>query len=77
MHDEPPPTSIAAEARAISGSHDEKAMTEVSPQATDEDPGFVNGLERWNQPRVNAFRFIATLLSLFIMGMNDACIGVG
>ena len=32
--------------------------------------------ERWNYPKVNAFRYISVNLSFFIMGMHDGCIGV-
>lgn len=34
------------------------------------------GLERWNGSRNNTARFLVVNLALFIMGMNDACIGV-
>lgn len=36
----------------------------------------INELERWNNPRVNSYRFYATNLSFLIMGMNDASLGV-
>lgn len=32
-------------------------------------------LERWNQPRVNRGRYLATVFGLAVMGMNDACVG--
>jgi len=32
--------------------------------------------ESWNLPKINAFRFVSVNLTLLIMGMNDACIGV-
>ena len=34
-------------------------------------------LERWNEPRANAYRYFATLFAFIIMGMNDAAYGVG
>lgn len=34
-------------------------------------------LQRWNEPRVNIYRFFTTLLSFIIMGMNDGAVGVG
>ncbi|OAQ96352.1 hypothetical protein LLEC1_07868 [Akanthomyces lecanii] len=34
------------------------------------------GLERWNGSRNNTARFLVVNLALFIMGMNDACIGI-
>ena len=61
--------------------HHEKDVVETSaesPTTTDrdgeDDP--TAHLERWNSPRVNAFRFCSTNYSMFIMGANDACIGV-
>ncbi|KAM0666364.1 hypothetical protein ACQRIU_004219 [Beauveria bassiana] len=33
------------------------------------------GLERWNGSRNNTARFLVVNLALFIMGMNDACLG--
>jgi hypothetical protein len=35
-----------------------------------------DGLERWNSSRLTIYRFLACNLGMFIMGMNDACIGV-
>ncbi|TVY16730.1 hypothetical protein LARI1_G004638 [Lachnellula arida] len=35
------------------------------------------GLEKWNRPRINIYRYLATLYSFVIMGMNDAAYGVG
>ncbi|KAM3430133.1 hypothetical protein NHJ13734_007871 [Beauveria thailandica] len=34
------------------------------------------GLERWNGSRNNTARFLVVNLALFIMGMNDACLGI-
>lgn len=33
-------------------------------------------LQQWNKPRINLWRYMATLLGFVIMGMNDAAIGV-
>jgi hypothetical protein len=33
-------------------------------------------LEQWNSPRINLYRYLATLYSFIIMGMNDAAYGV-
>lgn len=33
-------------------------------------------LDRWNTPRINTYRYCVVNLSLLIMGMNDACLGV-
>ncbi|KFH44229.1 Bypass of stop codon protein-like protein [Hapsidospora chrysogenum ATCC 11550] len=32
--------------------------------------------EAWNDPPVNAYRYATVHLTLFIMGMNDACVGI-
>lgn len=45
-------------------------------QGNDSDADSSGGLERWNQPRANTYRFGAACFSLFIMGMHDGCIGV-
>lgn len=34
-----------------------------------------NGLERWNNPQINVYRYLATLYCFIIMGMNDAAYG--
>lgn len=34
-----------------------------------------NGLDRWNTPRINTYRFCVVNFSLFIMGFNDASLG--
>lgn len=34
-------------------------------------------LQQWNKPRINLYRYLATLLGFIIMGMNDAAYGVG
>ena len=43
-------------------------------QESDSDPSA--GLEKWNEPKLNAYRYLATNFGLLIMGMNDACLGV-
>jgi hypothetical protein len=35
-----------------------------------------NSLEHWNKPRLNTWRFLATLLSFLMMGGNDGAFGV-
>lgn len=32
-------------------------------------------LEKWNHPSVNRNRYFATVFGLWVMGMNDACLG--
>ena len=33
-------------------------------------------LEKWNEPRINAYRSFATFWSMLVMGANDAAYGV-
>ena len=33
-------------------------------------------LEVWNKPRINQYRYFATLITFIVMGMNDAAYGV-
>lgn len=44
---------------------------EAIPESRQEIP-----LQKWNEPRVNIFRFFATLYSFIILGMNDGVMGV-
>lgn len=32
-------------------------------------------LDKWNEPKVNRIRYLATVLGLVIMGLHDAAIG--
>lgn len=49
-------------------------IIDSSDTANDTDSS--GGLERWNGSRNNTARYLVVNLALFIMGMNDACIGV-
>jgi hypothetical protein len=52
-------------------------LSESIPEHVSEtDTNSTGGLERWNGSPTNRYRFFVTNFSLFIMGMNDACIGV-
>lgn len=42
----------------------------------DESPGTPEVLEQWNNPRINLYRYLATIYSFIILGMNDAAYGV-
>lgn len=48
------------------------------PQAEESSPppSAVNALERWNQPRSNVYRTLATFWAFLVMGANDAVYGV-
>jgi hypothetical protein len=59
-------TSVVNEETALlpgTSSHDQ--------QANDHDEQ-----ESWNEPRINAYRFVSVVITLFNLGLNDACIGV-
>ena len=36
----------------------------------------VEVLQKWNSPRINMFRVLATFWSFFVVGMNDGSYGV-
>lgn len=50
----------------------EHSRTDSSETSHD---GFA-ALEKWNEPRINAYRSFATFWSFLVMGANDAAYGV-
>ena len=48
----------------------------VDTREEDESPGTPEVLEQWNNPRINLYRYLATIYSFIILGMNDAAYGV-
>jgi hypothetical protein len=50
----------------------ERSRTESSETSHE---GFA-ALEKWNEPRINAYRSFATFFSFLVMGANDAAYGV-
>jgi hypothetical protein len=62
---------IAPNLEDNSGDGEENMKEEVG-DSTDE----MNKLDRWNQPRINMYRYFTTLFCLILMGMNDAAYGV-
>lgn len=56
------------------------ALTEIplaDRTATEQGPSHVfQETERWNYPRSNVFKIMATFWSFLVMGMNDAAYGV-
>ena len=44
--------------------------------ASTEPTGAFSVMERWNNPRINAYRTFATFFSFLVMGSNDAAYGV-
>jgi hypothetical protein len=56
--------------------HDEE---KCGMKAEDELPvsnGTESSLEHWNNPKINTWRFLATLWSFWMMGANDGAFGV-
>ncbi|RMJ28467.1 Mfs transporter [Aspergillus sp. HF37] len=58
------------------------ATMELQPHAAEElqaeenpPPAAVNAMERWNQPRSNVYRTLATFWTFLVMGANDAVYG--
>lgn len=51
---------------------------EQQPQVGEDTPPptAVDALEKWNQPRSNIYRTLATFWSFLVMGANDAAYGV-
>lgn len=62
--------SVRQDARADRVVNEESAL--LGPPEAD----IVDEQESWNYPKVNAARYVSTNLTLMIMGMNDACVGV-
>lgn len=52
-------------------------VVDVDSTDTGNDTDSAGGQDRWNGSRNNTARFLVVNLALFIMGMNDACLGVG
>ncbi|ETS82315.1 hypothetical protein PFICI_07317 [Pestalotiopsis fici W106-1] len=71
----PPDASRNLETNLPGPHHDNKDVEKLTDQdeGTDEQPR--PSLERWNDPQINAWRFIVTNYSFILMGMNDACVG--
>ena len=56
----------------------DRALREVEESPEVEPPETaVDEVEKWNDPRGNIFRTWATFPSFFIIGANDAAVGVG
>ncbi|KAF7540231.1 hypothetical protein G7Z17_g12249 [Cylindrodendrum hubeiense] len=77
----PSPETTQTEKIAVSSTHtqpvdDKELRQDVVPEVTNEDDdGSTDGLERWNSPQINTYRFLAANFAMLIMGMNDACLG--
>jgi len=50
--------------------------TEVDESLTPTNAVAVEQLEKWNNPRMNILRMMASCWGFIIMGMNDAILGV-
>jgi hypothetical protein len=51
-------------------------VVESAAEESGTDTDSSGGLERWNNPRINTYRYLVVNLSLGIMGMQDASLGV-
>ncbi len=51
-------------------------VVESAAEESGADTDSSGSLERWNSPRVNTYRYLVVNLSLGIMGMQDASLGV-
>jgi hypothetical protein len=74
---------VNKESAATPASRDEDHEKLDSPTHTTDEEAVVNPavrpeavLHRWNESRVNTFRFLTTLYSFIIMGMSDGAVGV-
>ncbi len=52
------------------------AVIETAATESGNDSDSTGGLERWNSPKANTYRYLVVNLSLGIMGMQDASLGV-
>jgi hypothetical protein len=58
-------------------SDDKNGKTVEDTKVEGQDPTYESTkLERWNNPRINMYRYLTTLLCFINMGMNDAAYGV-
>lgn len=53
-----------------------QAAQELQPEENVPPSVAASALERWNQPRSNAYRTLATFWAFLVMGANDAVYGV-
>lgn len=54
----------------------ETSLTELSDDLQDPTQGSRRPADTWKNPRVNLWRYLATLFALFMLGAHDASIGV-
>jgi hypothetical protein len=55
---------------------DEKAIESVATGELPRPVSAVEALQGWNKPRINIWRFVATNYCFYMMGLNDAAVGV-
>jgi len=70
-----PPTTKAPSALQGNENTTEKTFDKETKEELPAPITAVETPQRWNRPRINASRFLVTLLGFFLMGMNDAVIG--
>jgi hypothetical protein len=54
------------------GIENKREHARAGPESENDSPS----QEQWNTPRINIYRYFATIYSFIIMGMNDAAYGV-
>jgi len=57
---------------------EEKFEREVPDEAVSGEEGNeeTSKLQKWNEPRINLYRYLGAIFSFFVMGMNDGAYGV-
>lgn len=74
-----PPQITASAPRRREGHSDPKKEAVGGPdyilRAEDHDEDISSSLEKWNEPKANRLRYLATLAGLVLMGLHDAAIG--
>jgi hypothetical protein len=79
----PPVGNISSDDDIQPGGVEDPEKAVPTQDATDEESGTASPqsaphkeLQRWNESKVNIFRFFATLFSFTLIGMTDAVVGV-
>lgn len=66
-----PPTVVEPNEKTMGSSAIENTSGQLDLSDSSPSP-----LERWNEPRVNTYRYFAALYGFVLMGMTDAASGV-
>ena len=55
---------------------DEKAVESAATEVLPRPVTAAEVLQRWNKPRINIWRFVVMNYCFYMMGLNDAAVGV-